>query len=57
MHQLEEPFDTLNGIYAITRSQKGYYTVDVEINGHKVNMQLDTVQQFQSSLNIIQHHP
>ena len=34
MHQVEEPFDTLNGIYAITRSQKGY-TVDVEINGHK----------------------
>ena len=27
--------------YTITRSQKGY-TVDVEINGHKVNMQLDT---------------
>ena len=50
MHQVEEPFDTLNGIYAITRSQKGY-TVDVEINGHKVSMQLDTgVRQFQSSL-------
>ena len=41
MHQVEEPFDTLNGIYAITRSQKGY-TVDIEINGHKVSMQLDT---------------
>ena len=41
IHQVEESFETLNGIYTVTRSQKGYL-VDVEINGHKVNMQLDT---------------
>ena len=44
MHQIEEPDDVLNlnGIYAVTKSNKAEYTVDIEIEGHKVNMQLDT---------------
>lgn len=44
MHQIDEPEDVLNlnGIYAVTKSNKTGYTVDIEIEGHKVNMQLDT---------------
>ena len=44
MHQIEEPDDVLNlnGIYAVTKSNNAGYTVDIEIEGHKVNMQLDT---------------
>ena len=44
MHQVEEPENVLNlnGIYTVTKLSKTVYTVDVEIDGHKVTMQLDT---------------
>ena len=44
MHQVEEPenFLNLNGIYTMTKSSKTGYTVDVEIDGHTVTMQVDT---------------
>ena len=44
MHQVEEPenFLNLNGIYTVIKSSKTGYTVDVEIDGHTVTMQVDT---------------
>ena len=43
-HQVEEPEETLhlNGIHVVTKQKTRGYYVDVDIDGHKVTMQLDT---------------